>query len=350
MREASFIERNKEKWKSVELNLKNRTSVDPDVLASNYIELTNDLAYAQTFYPRSKTKDYLNELSVLAHQILYRDQRASDGQFVRFFARDVPEAVWAIRRQLVYSLLIFLLAIGIGLVSSHYDMDFVRLVLGNGYVDMSIANIEAGNPAGVYGDGSALGSALAITINNVRVAFMAFAFGVFFSLGAGFILFQNGIMVGAFHYLFYQYGGDGAAREAMSAIWIHGAIELSVIVIAGGCGLAMGNGMLFPKSYTRLESFKRSVRMASKVLVSTVPFFVVAGFLEGFVTRHYQVSVWMCLAIIAVSFASVLYYYAVRPYRLAKAKGFPHGTAQMGTGASWLPLRSRVRGQKRKRR
>jgi len=322
MREASFIERNKEKWMVVERNLKNRVGTDPDVLASNYIELTNDLAYAQTFYPRSKTKDYLNELSILAHQLLYRDQKSSQGQLARFFARDVPEAVWVIRRQLVYSLLIFLLAIGIGIVSSHYDMDFVRLILGNGYVDMSIANIEDGNPAGVYGDGSAIGSSLAITINNVRVAFLAFVFGVFFSVGAGYILFQNGIMVGAFHYLFYQYGGEGVLWEAVSAIWIHGAIELSVIVIAGGCGLAVGNGILFPRSHTRLESFRRSMKTASMVIVSTVPFFIVAGFLEGFVTRHYQVSVWMCLAVIALSFVSIFYFYALRPYRLAKTNGW----------------------------
>jgi hypothetical protein len=49
MREASFVERNKEKWTLIENNLSINMQVDPDELASNYIELTNDLAYAQTF-------------------------------------------------------------------------------------------------------------------------------------------------------------------------------------------------------------------------------------------------------------------------------------------------------------
>ncbi len=319
MREASFIERNKEKWILIENNLRNKINVDPDILASNYIELTNDLAYAQTFYPRSKTKDYLNELSILAHQLLYRDQKSSENQLLRFIQKDIPQAIWIIRKQLLYSLLIFSLAIGIGVISSHYDLDFVRLILGDRYVDMSIKNIEEGNPAGVYGDGSALGSALGITINNVRVAFLAFAFGLLFSVGTGFILFNNGVMVGAFHYMFYQHG---VLEEAMSAIWIHGAIELSVIVIAGGCGLAVGNSMLFPKSYTRVESFKQSMKTASKVLVSTVPFFIVAGFLEGFVTRHYQFSIWMCVAVIVLSFVAILYFYVIRPYQLAKINGW----------------------------
>lgn len=270
MREVSFIERNKEKWVSIENNLRNKINVEPDVLASNYIELTNDLAYAQTFYPKSKTKDYLNELAIVAHQQLYKDQRSSESQLRHFINYEIPEAIWSIRRPLIYSLLIFSLSIVIGVISAYYDVDFVRLILGNHYVDMSIKNIEEGNPAGVYQGGSEIGSALLITINNVRVAFLAFAFGIFYSVGAGFILFHNGVMVGAFHQMFATYGVLG---KAMSAIWIHGAIELSVIVIAGGCGLAVGNSMLFPKSYTRLESFKRSMKTASKVLISTVPFY-----------------------------------------------------------------------------
>jgi uncharacterized membrane protein SpoIIM required for sporulation len=110
--------------------------------------------------------------------------------------------------------------------------------------------------------------------------------------------------------------------EAMSAIWIHGTIELSVIVIAGGCGIAMGNAILFPKSFTRLESFKRATKQAAKVLISTVPFFIVAGTLEGFVTRHYQVSIWLCLTIITVSAMAIIYFYMVKPKRMALQYGW----------------------------
>ena len=319
MREASFIERNKEKWILIESNLRNKIHVGPDVLASDYIELTNDLAYAQTFYPQSKTKDYLNELAILAHQELYRDQQYSKNGLKRFLREEIPEAIWQLRKPLFYSFLIFCVAIGIGFISAQYDLDFVRLILGDYYVDMSIANIERGNPAAVYQGGNELGSALAITINNVKVAFMAFALGLFFSIGSGYILFSNGIMVGAFHHLFFRYG---VMQEAMSAIWIHGVIELSVIVIAGGCGLAIGNSILFPRSYTRLESFKRGIKQAAKVLVSTVPFFIVAGFLEGFVTRHYQVSIWLCLSIIVLSFTAIIYFYIIRPHQLAKINGW----------------------------
>lgn len=293
--------------------------VDPDDLASNYIELTNDLAYAQTFYGKSKTEQYLNELAIRAHQLIYKDQKSSNNKVLHFFKHEIFEAIWHIRRPLLYALLIFLLANLIGIVSSKYDNDFVRLIMGDSYVNMTIENIKKGNPAAVYQGGSEWGGALAITINNVKVAFYAFIFGLFASVGTGYILLINGIMVGSFHYMFYQYG---VLDEAMSAIWIHGTIELSVIVIAGGCGIALGNSILFPKTYTRLESFKRAAKQASKVLISTVPFFIVAGFLEGFVTRHYQVSIWLSLLIIVVSGIAIIYFYLIKPRRMALQYGW----------------------------
>ncbi len=319
MREASFIERNKEKWVSIEQNLANKSQVDPDELASNYIELTNDLAYAQTFYPQSKTKEYLNGLSLLAHQKIYKDQKSSNNQFFHFLNYDIPLAIWQIRKQMLYSLLIFCLAVAIGFLSAHYDDQFVRLILGHSYVDFTIEKIKQGNPAAIYDEGGMMGSAIAITINNIKVAFNAFIFGIFYSIGTGYILFSNGIMLGAFHYMFFKYG---VMTEAMSAIWIHGTIEIAVIIIAGACGLTLGNSILFPKSYTRLESFKQAAKRASKVLISTVPFFIVAGTLEGFVTRYYQSSVAMCVMIIVLSLLAILYFYVLRPYQLARRFGW----------------------------
>src|SRR5690554_2635291 len=133
MREASFIERNKEKWLKIEHHLKNKKTIHPDELASDYIELTNDLAYSQTFYPKSKTKEYLNELAVFAHQSIYKDQKNSDKQFLRFFKYDVPKTVYESRKYLLYSFLIFVVATLIGLLSAHFDEGFIRLILGDGY-------------------------------------------------------------------------------------------------------------------------------------------------------------------------------------------------------------------------
>lgn len=317
MREAAFVDQNKNKWLAIEENLKNKKNIHPDELASNYIELTNDLAYAQTFYPSSKTKEYLNELSIFAHQSIYKDQKNTSNQFYHFFKYEVPKAVYHSRNQLLYSFLIFLLAVLIGIISAHFDDGFVRLILGNAYVDTTIENIKAGNPAAIYKSGGEVGTTLAITINNVRVSFMAFALGIFLGIGTGYILLVNGIMLGAFHYMFYEYG---VLQKAMTAIWIHGAFEISVIIIAGACGLLVGKGILFPKTYTRVESFKYNMKNAATILISTVPFFIIAGFLEGFVTRHYQFSFVLSLLTAFASLLIIILYYIVFPIKLFKPK------------------------------
>ena len=100
---------------------------------------------------------------------------------------------------------------------------------------------------------------------------------------------------------------------------IHGAFEISVIIIAGGCGLALGNSFMFPKTYTRVDSFKKAVKNSAMILISTVPFFIVAGFLEGFVTRYYQVSWYLSLSIIVICFSIIFFYYVYYPLKVGKS-------------------------------
>ena len=126
---------------------------------------------------------------------------------------------------------------------------------------------------------------------------------------------RNGIMLGSFLYFFYD---NDLLWESTRTIWIHGTIEISVIVIASCAGMVLGNGLLFPGTYTRLDSFKRSFKAGLKIMVSTIPFFIVAGFLEGFVTRHTEMPDWLALLIIAASLFSILYYYVYYPIKLTK--------------------------------
>ena len=122
-------------------------------------------------------------------------------------------------------------------------------------------------------------------------------------------------MLGSFLYFFYD---KGLSWESSRTIWIHGTIEISVIVIAGCAGLVLGNGLLFPKTYSRLESFKRSMKDGLKIMVSTIPFFIIAGFLEGFVTRHTEMPDWLAVLIILSSLAIIIFYYVIYPIQVHK--------------------------------
>lgn len=315
MREAHFIDKNKTKWLDIEKNLKNKSKTHPDILSNNYIEIINDLAYAQTYYPKSKTKDYLNELALFAHQSIYKDKKLDKNLLLEFILYKVPKAVYQNRKMLLFSFIVFSFFTLIGLLSSIYDLNFVRQILGDEYVEMSLANIKKGDPAAVYKGGNEFGSALGITINNIQVAFYAFTLGIFFSIGTGYILMSNGIMLGAFHYMFLK---EGVLGKAMTGIWIHGTIEISVIIIAGACGFILGNSFMFPGTLSRKENLILKTKEAVTILLSTIPFFILAGFLEGFISRLYDLNLIISLVIILASATLILFYYVIFPYQQAK--------------------------------
>lgn len=314
MQEVAFLRQNADKWKQFETLLRQEgRRADPDRLAALFIEVTDDLSYARTFYPESRTTRYLNDLAADVHKALYRNRREEGSRFVRFWTREVPEAVGAAQRELATSLGLFLLAMAVGLLSALHDDGFARLILGDGYVNMTLQNIAEGDPMAVYKQANEFDMFLAITLNNVRVSFLAFAMGLLGSFGTAYVLFRNGVMLGAFHALFQQ---QDFLIGSLLVVYIHGALEISAIVIAGAAGLVMGNRLLFPGTFTRREAFMRGARQGTKIIVGLVPVFIVAGFLEGFVTRHTAMPRVLSLAIIFGSFAFILWYFVIYPRQL----------------------------------
>lgn len=315
MREAAFVKQNKEKWIAFEKAITLNTNITPDELANGYIKLTNDLAYAQTYYAESKTLLYLNSLASQAHQKIYKNKKENKNRVLDFWLKEFPLFFKQYHNTLGIAFLIFAVATAIGSISAINDGTFVRLILGDSYVNTTLNNIADGNPTAIYKGGSEIGSFLGITINNIRVAFLAFAFGVITSVGTAYILFSNGIMLGAFITFFYT---KGVFFEANKQIWLHGTIEISVIILAGCAGIIMGNSILFPKTFSRRVSFMKGAKDGLKVVVSTIPFFILAGFIEGFITRYSNMPTWLAFLIIGASLFLILYYYIIYPIILNK--------------------------------
>ncbi|WP_405383279.1 stage II sporulation protein M [Maribacter sp. LLG6340-A2] len=315
MREAAFVRQNKEKWIAFEKAITLGRNTNPDELANGYIQLTNDLAYAQTYYAESKTLLYLNELAAQAHQKIYKNKKENRNRIVDFWRTEFPLFFKQYHPTLAIAFIIFAVASAIGALSALNDPTFVRLILGDAYVNETLNNIANGDPAAIYKGGSEIGSFLGITINNIRVAFLAFSFGVITSIGTAYILFSNGVMLGAFITFFYT---KGVFFEANKQIWLHGTIEISVIIIAGCAGLIMGNSILFPKTYSRRVSFMKGAKDGLKVVVSTIPFFILAGFIEGFITRYTNMPNWLAILIIGASLFLIVFYYLIYPITLNK--------------------------------
>jgi uncharacterized membrane protein SpoIIM required for sporulation len=120
-----------------------------------------------------------------------------------------------------------------------------------------------------------------IFVNNIRVSFLAFALGVTFGIGTVIVLVFNGAMLGTLTGLAV---GAGNGTTLFTLVVAHGVLELSVIAIAAAAGMAMGWSMLVPGNLPRSQSLARSGRHAVEVVLGTVPWFIIAGLIEGFVT------------------------------------------------------------------
>lgn len=311
MREALFVKQNSGKWKAYE-QLK---STHPDELADRFIDITNDLAYAKTFYPESKTTAYLNGLASTLHQSIYKNKKEDANRFSKFWKYELPVLFCTYRKQLLYSLIFFLISAAIGALSAKYDETFLRLILGDSYVNMTDENIAKGDAFGVYKDTSEVPMFFMIAANNIYVCMLTFVSGIFFSVGPVVMMLRNGIMLGSFEYYFFS---KGMGLESVLVIWIHGTLEISAIIIAGAAGLVLGHGLLFPKTYTRAQAFKNSAKDGTKIALGIVPILVVAAFLESFVTRHTDMPLWLSISILSGSLYFIIWYVILYPAKIQK--------------------------------
>ncbi len=319
MREPLFVKQNAEKWRSFEQEPTN----DPDEVAERFIKITDDLAYAKTFYPKSKTTEYLNGLAARLHQTIYKNRKERGNRFVLFWKTELPLLFKTYEKQLFYSFIFFIVFCLMGVISAKYDANFLRLILGDTYVDMTNANIAKGDPFGVYKEHSGVLMFLQIASNNIYVSFVMFASGILFSVGTVYFSFQNGLMLGAFEYYFFQ---KGFGAQSILVIWIHGTIEISSLIIAGAAGLVMGNSLLFPKTYRRIDSLKRGAKDGMKMAVGLVPLFIIAATFESFVTRHTEMPLWLSITILASSLVFIIWYVIIYPNRVAKTLTLKNGT------------------------
>lgn len=309
MREGLFIRKNKERWQRVEQG----APLSADEMAKEFTQLVDDLAYAKTFYPNSRVTAYINTLASRIYLGIYQKRKERSNRLFRFFTYDVPLTVAKHHMVMGFALCIFFLFFSVGFFSSIHDDSFVRSVLGDGYVDMTEKNIEEGNPFNVYADSNPFSMWIRIMINNIMVSFSYFFRGILFGVPSITSLAKESIRLGAFEHMFYVKGLGG---QAVVTVLLHGLLELTAIIITCGAGIVMGKSYLFAGTQKRIDSLKQGAKDGVKIVVGLVPIFIVAAFIEGFITRYYKMPLFMSLTILAASGAFIVWYFIVYPIYL----------------------------------
>ncbi len=314
MKESEFIEQNKEKWLDFENNL-SKKDANPAKTSKLFVQITDDLSYARTFYQNRSVKIYLNGSAKLLFNDINKSNKKGLTAFIHFWKTDLPLTMYVARRAMLISFIVFVSCFILGIITSIYDHDFARTILSNDYVNMTNQNIAKGDAMAVYKSESEIKTFLPIFYNNIKVDFITFFSGLFMALGSLVVMVTNGIMVGVFQYFFIE---RGLFWESFLAIWTHGALEISAIILSGGAGLTLGKGFLFPGTYSRFQSFKISGMNGLKIIMGVAPVTLVAAFIEGFLTRHTGIPNPIRFSFILLSFGFIITYFFWYPRKVAK--------------------------------
>ena len=195
----------------------------------------------------------------------------------RFMAREYPRIFRRLFRYVAASFLIFLGGALLGTLLTLTRPEFMHLLLGPQMVqtiqrhEMWTHSIVSMKPQ----------ASSAILTNNIGVSFMAFAGGIAAGLGTLYLMFFNGVEIAT---VLTACAQAHMAKDLLSFMAAHGALELPSIFIAGGAGLRLAAGLLFPGALSRRDSLALGAREAVKLLAGVVPLLFVAGMLEAFLS------------------------------------------------------------------
>ena len=314
LKEITFLKQNEQKWLELEKEL-SHPKKNPKKLASQYIELTDDLSYSRTHYAKSKTTEYLNGLTARFHQEIYKNKRESSSRLLDFWLVEMPGMFYRHRKKLLVSLLIFIVGVSVGALCQYYDENVLRMFVGDNYVNERIEEIEHDQAMSWYGDENPFLLFAIIPLNNIKVSFIFFALGILFSIGTAIALFFNSALLGALIMFFHQYG---YLKLCLMVIMIHGSFELSAMIVEAVAGFVLGASITHPGTLPRMQSFKIGARDGLKIIVGTLPLILVAGFLECFITRFYHMPEILNWIIIIASLSFMIFYFVVYPSAVNK--------------------------------
>ncbi len=242
-----------------------------------YRQTASDLSTVREDPLSQQLARYLNQLLGRAHNLIYMGRRGRPGGIVRFYRETYPQIFRATLPYTLAAFAIFLAGGVCGFLVSLYDPAFSRHLLGGRMSDtierrqMWTHSILTIKPLASSG----------IMTNNLSVAFAAFAFGITAGLGTIYMMLLNGLLFGAINAACWQ---AGLGPALWSFVAPHGVLELPAIFIAGGAGLLIARGLLFPGLLPRRSSLARAGGQAARLLLGTIPLLVIAGIIEGFVS------------------------------------------------------------------
>jgi len=265
-----------------------------------YRQTASDLAAVREDPSSKQLAVYLNQLLGRSHNLIYHGHKAKVSGIVRFYGATYPRVFRETLPQTLLSLAIFAVTGLAAWIVTIHDPGFAHRVLGPSMMEtierreMWTHSIVTVKPLASSG----------IMTNNLSVAFSTFALGITGGIGTIWMIAMNGLLIGVIGAATWK---AGMALQLWSFVAPHGVLELPAIFIAGGAGLEIARGLLFPGLLPRRQAIALAGGRGARLLLGTIPMLVIAGVIEGFFSPS-GAPVKMKFLLAAALFAALLSY------------------------------------------
>lgn len=250
-------------------------------LASLYRSISADLARAKTNNIGPILIQDLQKLTARSYTQIYQGSRRQDWQgAIDFYRSGFPLIVQETWIYTAISLIIFLIPALIAWWFAWQDPVFMSLIVPENL-------IEKVRDKGELWMGGIIGieplASTNIMTNNLSVAFAMITGGITAGIYTIYLIIFNGLLLGAIGALVGKYN---LAYPFWAFVFPHGSLELPAIFLAGGAGLLIARGLLFPGKYGRGDAIKFYGFQAAKLMFGIVPMLFIAGIIEGFLSPN----------------------------------------------------------------
>ena len=302
----------REAWKDLEQRLAAAEASPPDhdgleLLALGYRQVLHDQALAQARFPGTAVARRLKVLSLQAHRWLHQEAQLTTlglmRRFLLFWTRTFP---LTFRRYLP----LFGLSLALLLTGTILGLLFTLVRAEVAYVFLAPEVVAALKERQIWTDAlrdapsPVVGSMIAA--NNIKVALFGWIGGALAGLGSTYVLLLNGFLLGSVISLTMRYSMEHRLLDFISA---HGPLELTLIVVSSGTGLAVGRALIAADDRPRGEALRQAGRDAFLLFLGTVPWFLLLGMVESFLspspdlTSSFKVAIGVALLTAFLIFA-----------------------------------------------
>lgn len=282
-----FLTQRRPSWQQLETlldktknNIRGLTPTELDELGRLYRHATSDLALAQRDFPQQQVTAYLNQLVSRAHSQIYREEPLYWQSLITFYRSEFPTLYRQLLPYTTLSFWVFFVASLVAFIGVWREPDAIFFFMGDEIAPL-VRQVEAGEMWTEIEPAARSVAATSILTNNIRVMFLTFAGGITAGLLTLWVLFTNGLNIGGIFGLLQAHGMSGSLAEFVMA---HGPIELSVIFVAGGCGLYMGDALIRPGLRTRADALIDHARKSVTIILGCIPLLILAGLIEGLIS------------------------------------------------------------------